>query len=97
MNTKPPVCGSISVAMPFAALLIAVGGEAFLNAFVFFPDQPHWPLAVLALGMSPLAGLTSGIVGVNRREKHVWLAVTGFTLNMTVVTMLIWSLRQGLR
>ena len=84
MMTRP-LYGSLSLAAPFVALLFALAGHAFLQAFTFVKNQSEWPVFVFALLLSPIGGVITGTVGLARRERHRWLAVLGLILNVGII------------
>jgi len=86
METKKPICGILSVAMPLVGLLAGFAGSAFIHD----PPGPHQSGAVAAIVILSLlcavSGMVIGIAGIVRRERFRWLPVFG----------LIWSVGWAL-
>ena len=83
METKKPICGSLSVAMPLIGLFVAFVGFALIRE----PTGPHQlsGMGVVFLILSllcPIAGVVLGIIGMVRRERLRWLPVLGLVLSI---------------
>ena len=94
METKKPICGSLSVAMPLIGYLVAFAGFALIHE----PSSPHqisgMGVAVLFLSLlCPIAGVVLGIIGMVRRERLRWLPVLGFVLSLACTASYFASLR----
>jgi len=86
METKKPICGILSVAMPIVGLLVGFAGSAFTHD----PPSPHQSRVAAAIVILSLlcavSGIAIGIGGIVRRERFRWLPVFG----------LIWSVGWAL-
>jgi hypothetical protein len=83
METKKPICGSLSVAMPLIGFLVAFVGFTLIHD----PTGPHqlsgMGVVILILSLlCPIAGVVLGIIGMIRRERLRWLPVLGFVLSI---------------
>jgi len=83
METRKPICGSLSVAMPLIGFLVAFVGFALIRE----PTGPHqlsgMGVVILILSLlCPIAGVVLGIIGMVRRERLRWLPVLGFVLSV---------------
>ncbi len=83
METKKPIYGSLSVAMPLIGLLVAFVGFALIHE----PTGPHQVsgmglvIPILSL-LCPVSGIVLAIIGMVRRERFRWLPVFGFVLSI---------------
>lgn len=83
METKKPICGSLSVAMPLIGLLVAFVGLAVIREPAGPQQLSGMGVVILILSLlCPIAGIVLGIIGMVRRERLRWLPVLGFVLNI---------------
>jgi hypothetical protein len=83
METKKPICGSLSVAMPIIGLLVAFVGFALIRTPTGPQQLSGAGAVVLILSLlCPIGGVVLGIIGMVRRERLRWLPVLWFVLSI---------------
>jgi len=76
VESKRPICGILSVALPPSGLLIAYLGSLLVTT-------PGVVVAVVILSLTgSLAGFGLAVAGLMRRERLRWLPVIGLVLSI---------------
>ncbi len=78
LESRRPICGILSVALPPLGWLIA-----YLGSLLVTTPPSGVVMAVVVLSLSgSLAGFASAIAGLVRRERLRWLPVIGLVLSI---------------
>ena len=86
METKKPICGLLSVAMPLIGLLVGFLGSALIHEPSNMGQSPAAIFLVTLSLLCPVSGVVISIIGIVRRERFRWLPVFG----------LVWSIGWAL-
>ncbi|MDB6055766.1 MAG: hypothetical protein JWN25_3289 [Verrucomicrobiales bacterium] len=79
METKKPICGSLSVVMPVVGFLLSFASITLSHEPADTHGVSRLGLVILTLSfLCPISGVVFSIMGMVRHESLRWLPIFGF-------------------
>jgi len=87
MENRRPILGIVSVAMPLIPVFLFSVLLGISTAFAFVSNLLTGFILILA-GLSVIAGLVAGIMGIVRHERCRWLSILGVIVNLVPLLLI---------